>query len=42
MILAAIGAVLINYESEGAVLLLIFAGAEALEDYASNKSTSAI
>lgn len=42
MILAAIGAVFINYESEGAVLLLIFAGAEALEDYASNKSTNAI
>ena len=42
MILAAIGAIIINYESEGAVLLLIFAGAEALEDYASNKSTSAI
>src|SRR5690625_4462029 len=42
MILAAIGAVIINYESEGAVLLLIFAGAEVLEDYASNKSTSAI
>ena len=42
MILAAIGAVIINYESEGAILLLIFAGAEALEDYASNKSTSAI
>ena len=42
MILAAIGAVIINYESEGAVLLLIFAGAEVLEDYASNKSTKAI
>lgn len=42
MILAALGAVIINYESEGAVLLLIFAGAEALEDYASDKSTSAI
>ncbi|GAB3800252.1 heavy metal translocating P-type ATPase [Virgibacillus kimchii] len=42
MILAAIGAVIINYESEGAVLLLIFAGAEVLEDYASNKSTRAI
>ncbi|RKQ35633.1 heavy metal translocating P-type ATPase [Oceanobacillus halophilus] len=42
MILAALGAVLINYESEGAVLLLIFAGAEALEDYATNKSTNAI
>lgn len=42
MILAALGAVAINYESEGAVLLLIFAGAEVLEDYATNKSTSAI
>lgn len=42
MILAAIGAVIIQYESEGAVLLLIFAGAEVLEDYASTKSTSAI
>lgn len=42
MILAAIGAIIINYESEGAVLLLIFAGAESLEDYASNKSTKAI
>ncbi|MEI3599187.1 MULTISPECIES: heavy metal translocating P-type ATPase [unclassified Oceanobacillus] len=42
MILAALGAVLINYESEGAILLLIFAGAEALEDYASAKSTNAI
>ena len=42
MILAAIGAVLINYESEGAVLLLIFSAAGALEDYASNKSTRAI
>lgn len=42
MILAALGAVVINYESEGAILLLIFAGAEALEDYASAKSTNAI
>lgn len=42
MILAALGACLINYESEGAVLLLIFAGAEFLEEYATNKSTSAI
>src|SRR5699024_11594180 len=32
MILAAIGAVIINYESEGAMLLLIFAAAEVLED----------
>lgn len=42
MILAAIGAVVINFESEGAALLLIFATAEVLEDYATNKSTSAI
>lgn len=42
MILAALGAVSINYESEGAILLLIFAGAEALEDYASAKSTNEI
>lgn len=42
MILAAVGASIIHYESEGAVLLLIFAGAEVLEAYASNKSTSAI
>ena len=42
MILAAIGAVIIHYESEGALLLFIFAAAETLEDYASNKSTRAI
>src|SRR5690625_31098 len=42
MILAALGAVVINFESEGALLLLIFAGAEVLEDYASNKSTKSI
>ncbi|TVP93126.1 heavy metal translocating P-type ATPase [Alkalibacterium sp.] len=42
MILAAIGAVIINFESEGAALLLIFASAEVLEDYATSKSTSAI
>lgn len=42
MILAALGAVVINYESEGAVLLFIFAGAEFLEEYATNKSTRAI
>lgn len=42
MILAAIGAVLINYKSEGAMLLLIFAGAEVLENFASDRSTSAI
>ncbi|MDZ7836334.1 MAG: heavy metal translocating P-type ATPase [Alkalibacterium sp.] len=42
MILAALGAVTIGYESEGAALLLIFATAEVLEDYATSKSTSAI
>ncbi len=42
MILAALGAVLINYESEGAMLLLIFAGAEVLEDYVNDKSTASI
>src|SRR5699024_1540262 len=42
MILAALGAVIINFESEGALLLFIFAAAETLEDYASNKSTKAI
>ncbi|MGF3066212.1 heavy metal translocating P-type ATPase [Facklamia sp. P12945] len=42
MVLAALGAVIINYESEGAMLLFIFAGAEVLEEYATNKSTKAI
>ena len=42
MVLAAVGAVIIDFESEGAALLLIFAAAEVLEDYATNKSTSAI
>lgn len=42
MVLAALGACLIHYESEGAVLLFIFAGSEALESYATNKSKSAI
>lgn len=42
MILAALGAVVIDYESEGAMLLLIFAGAEFLEAFASDKSTNAI
>lgn len=42
MILSAIGAAMINYESEGAMLLIIFAGAEVLEDYASAKTTSEI
>lgn len=42
MILAALGAALIQYESEGAALLFVFAVAEVLEDYATNKSTAAI
>lgn len=42
MILAAVGAVLIGFESEGALLLFIFASAEVLEDYATSKSTKAI
>lgn len=42
MILAALGAVIIDFESEGASLLLIFAAAEVLENYANDKSTSAI
>ena len=42
MILAAVGAALIQFESEGASLLLIFAAAEVLEDYANDKSTLAI
>lgn len=42
MILSALGAAAINYESEGAVLLIIFAGAEMLERYASDKTTKEI
>ena len=42
MILAALGAALIQFESEGASLLLIFAAAEFLETYANDKSTRAI
>ncbi len=42
MILAAVGAAFIQFESEGASLLLIFAAAEVLEDYANDKSTLAI
>ncbi|QTJ34250.1 heavy metal translocating P-type ATPase [Dolosigranulum pigrum] len=42
MILSALGATLIQYESEGAVLLLIFAGAEVLEDYVTDKATDSI
>lgn len=42
MILAAVGAMAIQYESEGAMLLFIFATAEMLEEYAMNKTSSAI
>lgn len=42
MILAALGAILIDYASEGAMLLIIFAGAEVLENYVTGKSSSAI
>lgn len=42
MILSALGAILIDYASEGALLLIIFAGAEVLEDYVTGKSSSAI
>jgi len=42
MLLAAIGAVLIDYHSEGAMLLFIFAGSEVLESFVSSKSTNAI
>lgn len=42
MILSALGASLINFESEGAMLLFIFAAAESLEEYATGKSTKAI
>ena len=42
MILSALGATLIQYESEGAMLLFIFAAAEALEEFATGKSTKAI
>lgn len=42
MILAALGAMIIQEEVEGAILLFIFATAEVLEAYATEKSTSAI
>lgn len=42
MILAALGAMVIQEESEGAILLFIFATAEVLEAYATEKSTKAI
>lgn len=42
MILSAIGAIFINYESEGALLLIIFSGAEVLEHYVTQKSSKSI
>ncbi|CCV66544.1 K/Mg/Cd/Cu/Zn/Na/Ca/Na/H-transporter ATPase [Paracholeplasma brassicae] len=38
MTLSALGAILIDYYDEAALLILIFAGAHFLEDYAKNKS----
>ena len=42
MILAALGALIIQEESEATILLFIFATAEVLEAYVTEKSTSAI
>ena len=42
MILAALGALMIQEESEATILLFIFATAEVLEAYVTEKSTSAI
>lgn len=42
MILAALGALIIQEESEATILLFIFAAAEVLEAYVTEKSTSAI
>lgn len=42
MILAALGALIIQEESEATILLFIFAAAEVLEAYVTSKSTSAI
>lgn len=42
MILSVIGAMFINYESEGAILLIIFGGSEVLSDYVSQKSSKSI
>lgn len=42
MIIAALGAMIINYNSEAAVLLFIFSSAEILENYVTNKSSNAI
>src|SRR5699024_10750120 len=42
MILAAIGAVIINDESEGAMIILRYADDKVLEEYATNKTTKSI
>lgn len=42
MILSALGAAAINFESEGAVLLIIFSGSDLLEEYATDKTTNEI
>lgn len=42
MILSVIGAIFIKYESEGAILLIIFGGSEVLSDYVSQKSSKSI
>lgn len=42
MLIAAVGSVLIRYESEGAILLFIFSSAKILETYISSRSTRAI
>lgn len=42
MLLSVVGSIIINYESEGALLLFIFAGAEVLESYVKSKSSKSI
>lgn len=42
MVLAALGAVVIDYASEGAMLLFIFALAEVMESFANSRSTASI
>lgn len=42
MILSAVGAIIIGYFEEAAVLLIIFLGAEILESFVSSKSTKAV
>lgn len=42
MVLAAVGAIIIDFASEGAMLLFIFALAEVMENFANNRSTASI